>query len=200
MVKSESAYELEIREQCKDMLKEKGGSPEEKRARLIKVNNVLSLFGDEIPFVSCREDFEEFNLLQTTTTDKLMDLEIELHCYGNEAGLTIFKEAIKDFFFFEEEILFELEKEGAAFWEIFRNKYLLKYAESIFIDISLEWIPDLSMPIGTLNGQCYSSYVYQLYTLLYKDASKERKRNIQSILQKRGLTVKDLKKASRIKP
>src|SRR5690606_15197782 len=121
------------------MLKEKGGSPEEKRARLIKVNNVLSLFDDEIPFVSCREDFEEFNLLQTTTTDKLMDLEIELHCYGNEAGLTIFKEAIKDFFFFEEEILFELEKEGAAFWEIFRNKYLLKYAESIFIDISLEW-------------------------------------------------------------
>jgi len=196
----------EIREYCDQLLKEnekEGKSPKETLALQRRVNVILSALGDEMPFLTCQDEFVEFKLLQENTAEKLFDMEKDLYEYGNDAGLNIFRAAITELFKVEKEDLLEMEKKGAVFFNSFRDDYLLTYGESLFEDVA-EYLQEQGVPsppvlLHNVHGVCYSNTLYPLYTFLYEDASKERKRAIQSILQQHGITVKDLKKCSRVK-
>lgn len=206
MKSNDGVSEAEIREYCEQLLKENenaGKSPKETLALQRRVSVILSALGDEMPFFSCQDEFIEFNLLQENTAEKLLAMEKDLYAYGNDAGLNIFREAIAEFFQMEKENLLELEKKDTVFYRTFQDNYLLTYGESLFEGVA-EHLQELGVPSTPMllhfeQGICYSNTLYPLYTFLYEDASKERKRAIQSIMQKQGVTIKDLKKCSRMK-
>lgn len=158
---------------------------------------------DNRPFISCSEEITEFDSLQKTTTEKLLAMEKELYKYGLDAGVIIFKEALHEFFYLERENLLEMESEGTVFFDTFRNNHLLDYGQSFFSQVAeyfyFQGIPSKPELLHSTYGSYTSNTLYPLYTFLYEDASKERKRAIQSILQQHGITVKDLKKCSRVK-
>ena len=158
---------------------------------------------DDRPFIPSSEELIEFDLLQNTTTEKLLAMEKELYKYGLTAGVTIFKEAINDFFYLERENLLKMESEGAIFFDTFRNNHLLNYGDSFFMEIAgdlyFQGVPSKPVLFHSMYGSYPSNTLYPLYTTLYEDASKTRKREIQSIMQLEGITVKDLKKFSRMK-
>lgn len=158
---------------------------------------------DNRPFISCSEEMIEFDLLQKTTTEKLLAMEKELYKYGKDAGVIIFKEALHEFFYLESENLLEMESEGTVFFDTFRNNHLLDYGQSFFLQVAeyfyFQGIPSKPELLHSTYGSYTSNTLYPLYTFLYEDAPKERKRAIQSILQQQGITVKELKKCSRVK-
>lgn len=180
-----------------------GGTPEETEAFLKHLNISLGNIGEEMPFSSCHGNLPEFNLFQETTIKKMLAIEKELYLFGYDGGLIMFEEAVREFFQLEHKYLLELEKDDAAFFETFQNEYLLKYGELFFKGalnvLKAPALPSHNLLLYTAHGLCYSNTLYQLYTYLYENASKVRKRTIQSIMQKQGVTVKDLKKCSRMK-
>ena len=191
----------EIREYSYQLVKDSekdGVSPQEAVAIKRRAHVLLSALGDKMPFLSCKDEFIEFNLLQENTAEKLLAIEKDLYEYGNDAGQNIFREAIGEFFQLEKENLVELEKEDTIFFKTFRTQ-----GEALFEGVA-EHLHELGLPstpqlLRFEQGECYSNALYPLYTYLYEDASKERKRAIQSIMQKQGVSVKDLKKCSRMK-
>lgn len=196
----------EIREYCYQLVKDSekdGVSPQEAVAIKRRAHVMLSALGDEMPFLSCKDEFIEFNLLQENTVENLLAIEKDLYEYGNDAGQNIFREAIAEFFQLENKNLIELEKKDTIFFKTFRDNYLLTQGESLFEGVA-EYLQEIGVPstpqlLRFEQGECYSNSLYSLYTYLYEDASKERKRAIQSIMQKQGVSVKDLKKCSRMK-
>lgn len=207
MRSNDGMSETEVREYSYQLLKDsdekEGISPQEAVGIKRRAHVLLNALGDEMPFLSCKDEFIKFDLLQENTAKRLLAIEKDLYEYGNDAGQNIFREAIADFFQLENEKLVEMEKEDTIFFKTFRNNYLLTHGESLFEGVA-EYLQELGVPstpqlLRFEQGQCYSNSLYPLYTYLYEDASKERKRSIQSIMQKQGVSVKDLKKCSRMK-
>ncbi|WP_282020860.1 hypothetical protein [Planomicrobium okeanokoites] len=178
--------------------------PKEVLAHYKTLNTLLNqVVAENIPFVSSYKKFPEFSLLQESTIQRLLEIEKKLYDYALDAGLSIFKKGIKDFFLFESENLLEMESEGLAFFDTFRYKHLLNHGQYLFKEVAEqlqdEGIPSQPELLHVYMGSCYSNKLYPLYTYLYEDAPKEKKRAIQSTLQQHGITVKDLKKCSRVK-
>lgn len=187
-----------------DMGEDKEYDLKEVLAHYKTINSLLNkVLAENIPFVSSYKKIPEFSLLQDPTTQKLLAIEKKLYDYALDAGLTIFKKGIQDFFLLERETLLKMENEGLVFFDTFCSKYLLNYGQSFFKEVA-EQLQEKGIPtqpelLHVEMGSCYSNKLYPLFTYLYEDAPKEKKRAIQSTLQQHGITVKDLKKCSRMK-
>jgi len=71
----------EIREYCYQLVKDSekdGVSPQEAVAIKRRAHVMLSALGDEMPFLSCKDEFIEFNLLQENNAEKLLAIEKDL--------------------------------------------------------------------------------------------------------------------------
>ena len=197
--------EMEMRFTFDKLLKEneeKGGSSKETSILKRRLARALSIFGDEIPYLSFRPEIKEFEWLQETTVQELIKIEEQLYLYGYDAGTGIFEQASRDLFQTEKNVLLELEQDQSIFVETFRHQYLLPHGEAV-LNESAEVFQEFGIPFtrptfDTTYGVIYSNTVYKLYTYLYENAPKENKRKIQSMLQKRGITTKDLKRNSHV--
>lgn len=199
--------ELEIRINFNKLLQENeenGGSPEETSKLKRRMFETLANFGDEIPYLSYRDEIKEFDWLQETTVEALIKIEKQLYDCGYGAGMRIFKEALQELVQLQKDVLQEMERDLPGLIENFRHQYLLKYAEEILVGIAEVFddygIPTTQTPLDTMYGPIYSNKVYKFYSYMYENAPKENKRTIQSAMQKFGITTKDLKKSSRAKP
>ena len=200
-------HEQETLAVCTQMILENernGGSPEE-TARIKQTVHLMlnQTFGIDIPFQSSKGILNYFGLFQSATINQLLKIEEDLYDAGDEAGAGIFKDALTEFIQLEKDQLLVLEKEEALFLTTFRNEYLMKHAQRLFEEIA-EFFNEMGIsakphPINTIMGQIQSNSVFPLYTHLYESATKEQKRTLQSLLQKRSITLKDLKKSSQVK-
>ena len=192
---------------CRQLILENeqnGGSPAE-TARIKQTVDLMlnETFGIDMPFYSSENVLKEFGSFQPATTNLLLKIEEGLFEAGDEAGACIFKDALTEFLQLEKDQLLVLEKEETLLFITFRNEYLMKHAERLFQEIA-EFFNEMGIsakphPINTCMGQIQSNSVYPLYTHLYESATKEQKRTLQSLLQKRSITLKDLKKSSQVK-
>lgn len=202
-----SLQEQETLAICRQLILENeqnGGSPEETARIKQTVDLMLNVtFGIDMPFYSSESVLKEFRSFQPATVNQLLKIEEGLFEAGDEAGTGIFKDALAEFLQLEKDQLLVLEKEETLFLTTFRNEYLMKHAERLFEEIA-EFFNEMGIstkphPINTIMGQIQSNSVYPLYTHLYESATKEQKRTLQSLLQKRNVTLKSLKKASQVK-
>lgn len=145
-----------------------------------------------LPIRVAEREYLDYLVFPTNILQRVFELRRELYAIGNEAGLTLFKRAMKE----NTENsggLYCRHEEITEYFRFLRSHYLLPEAEKLLVEAVTflkknGYRPDWESSYGIL----VTDSLPELYKFFYKGASIEERASLEHSLNAVGGTIKDL--------